>query len=67
MLILVQQASAVAGRALVFKNIQHLVSFFSRAIVALGQQVSSALFAAIIFVWQALSLQGDLWLQNLIS
>ena len=45
-----QQPSAVAGRSLGVKNVQHLVSLFLKAAATLGQQVSSTLFAAIIFV-----------------
>lgn len=42
------------------KNMLHLASLFSMAIVSLCQQVGSALFAAVIFVRQAISLLGDL-------
>lgn len=45
-----QQASAVAGRAMGIKNVQHLVSLLFKAVATLGQHISSALFAAIIFV-----------------
>lgn len=63
-LIFLQQASVVAGRALDVKNMQHLLN---RAIMVLGQGVSLALFSPIIFVWQAVSLVGDLLLRDLIS
>lgn len=45
-----QQASAVAGRAMGIKYVQHLVSLLFKAVATLGQHISSALFAAIIFV-----------------